>query len=82
MSNFRFTSVTVRLSAPTGQRTVYSLLGGHSIVCFTNNCCMGNVKEVLTITRGYSKAFFHVMLFNPTQNPHEPPDSAFGETMT
>ena len=39
---------------------------------------LGDIK-VLTITRSYSKAFFLVMLFNPTQKPHEPPDSIFGE---
>lgn len=57
---------------------MYVLLGGHSVVCFASYCCMGNIK-VLTITRSYSKAFFLVMLFNPTQKPHEPPDSIFGE---
>lgn len=33
------------------------------------------------MTRGCFKAFFHVMLFNPTQNPYKPV-STFGETMT
>lgn len=63
MSKFRFTDC--RLLQGKGLCILY-LADTQERVCFTNDCCVGSIKKVLTMTRGYTKFFLHATVVPPS----------------